>query len=390
MRFNTLNAVILGLGLFACGDSKEINNNYGDCRYCEDNPSNSNSPYSGNPGNSSPESNPEEDLVERIIGSANLSQAPANSQAEVSFENLTVLLEADGEPIERAALARVYYFAGSEFQCFLAEHPDYTHAIECFDASSYKDSESEDVRRLSLTPAPLQGLYFGANNRAAAAYYDWLSENSVFENCYTKERIGVFTEIGIYFVSWLNSFLSLGSAWDTLEEALDEYSDDILEQWPEDAVTDIKVFTPSRYGFPGTTSIWSVELRARRNGERCVGDEVSNGNNDGNYCDLPSCIRYDAANCEEPCFYTESRCAIPCEDDNDCPSGEFNLRCISVPNGRACLLPSCSSNEDCYESEECIDVRNYSFNPTPSGAWPLATREGGYLTCYPGVCIPPE
>ena len=390
-RYNSLAVAVIGLGLWACGDSQEINNNYGECAYCENNGGNNNSSpdYPGNQDYNYPESEPEEDLTERVVGGTNVSYAPANDQAEVNFPGITVLLENEGFPIDRPSLARIFYFEGPDFRCFLAEHPDYTHAIECFGAVSYKDSDQENDRiRLSLTPAPLQVLYYDSSSRPAASYYNWLSENSVHEDCYTKERISSFALTGIYFMSLFNHFLSLGSVMDTLEEVVDRYSDQAIEQWPEDSVTDIKVFTPSRYGFPGTTSIWSIELRNRMPGDRCIGDENS-GNSFGE-CDLPSCIGFDSSgNCEEPCFHTGTRCAIPCEEDDDCPQDDYNLRCLEVNNGQACLLPDCVDENSCLPSEACIDIRDYDFAPTESGAWPLAAvRSSNYMACYPVECIP--
>ena len=142
------------------------------------------------------------------------------------------------------------------------------------------------------------------------------------------------------------------------------------------------------------------------NNSRVQPDYPANGNNlldydasvreedasNGYECSLNPCIKFDSNHCEEPCVSVPSgnRCVYPCISDRDCENSDFPSRCYNLSifggqEGKGCLIIPCE--DGCPEGTECVDMTDYPFQRTASGAEPAAAIFT-YENCYNVECVP--
>ncbi|MDP3989604.1 MAG: hypothetical protein Q8Q01_00165 [archaeon] len=123
-------------------------------------------------------------------------------------------------------------------------------------------------------------------------------------------------------------------------------------------------------------------------------NENNSSDNDASVpgCSLNPCIKFDANHCEEPCVSVPSgnRCVYPCISDRDCENNDFPSRCYDLSifggqEGKGCLIIPC--DEGCPVGTECIDLTEYPFQRTASGAEPAAAVFT-YENCYNVECVP--
>ncbi|MDP3639647.1 MAG: hypothetical protein Q8R53_00395 [Nanoarchaeota archaeon] len=359
---------------------------------------------------------PEEEFVR--IDDATLRLGSASADGSVSFPAVTIRLQdINGNPLYNAGAADVLSWEDyQDHRCFVIWHPDYAPSAICPRiGASYKNaSGAGNEVRISLTPAPLQVLSYDSDDdpdarlrseESAAAFHLWGTRNGRYLGCREMDQLMVMMKSGGFIIKFADRIFSGGVAERAINQVLA-----MTESWATEHldgryyVADMYAFIPSEHGMYGSTgTIWTPEIRRRREGERCDSASTQPGDPQeeaGESCDaLPSCIGFNSQDtCADPCIWTGSeigtmaRCVLPCTTNADCGSyGPWLLRCQSLSRfdgmeGNGCFLSACTSSAACAPGEECIAIDDYPHQETASGAEPAAMMNT-YDICYPVECL---
>ncbi|MBI1968382.1 hypothetical protein HYS49_00575 [Candidatus Woesearchaeota archaeon] len=364
---------------------------------------------------------PEEEFVR--IDNATLRVESAAADGSVSFPDATIhLQDTEGNPLYNPQAAEVLSWEDyRDHRCFIVWHPAYAPSAVCPRiGASYKNaSGAGDEVRISLTPAPLQVLSYDPHNdpdarlrseESAAAFHLWGTRNGRYLGCREIDQVIIMMKGGGFILKIGSRLFSGGVAERAVDEVLAAMDSWATENLDDHYVADMYAFIPSEQGMHGTGTVWTPEIRRRREGERCDSSATPPGDPPDEpitACDeLPSCIRFSAYDnngsgyetCADPCIWTGTeqgtlaRCVLPCTTNADCGSfGPWLLRCQPLSRfdgmeGNGCFLSACISNAECAPGEECIAIDDYPHQETASGAEPAAMMNT-YDICYPVECL---
>jgi len=357
---------------------------------------------------------PEEEAVR--IDNATLRAEGAAADGSVSFPNVTVRLQdTDGNLLYNPQAAEVLSWEDyQDHRCFVTWHPDYAPSAICPRlGTSYKNaSRAGNEVRISLTPAPLQVLSYDSDDdpdarlrseESAAAFHLWGTRNGHYLGCREMDQLMVMMKGGGFIIKFVAHIFSGGVAKGAVNEVITATESWATERLDDRYVADMYAFIPGEQGMRGTGTVWTPEIRRRREGEQCDSASTQPGDppdEAGASCDvLPSCIGFNSQNtCAEPCIWTGSeigtlaRCVLPCTTNADCGYfGPWLLRCQSLSRfdgmeGNGCFLSACTSSAECAPGEECIAIDDYPHQETASGAEPAAMMNT-YDICYPVECL---
>ena len=364
---------------------------------------------------------PEEEAVR--IDNATLRAEGAAADGSVSFPNVTVRLQdTDGNLLYNPQAAEVLSWEDyQDHRCFVTWHPDYAPSAICPRlGTSYKNaSGAGNEVRISLTPAPLQVLSYDSDDdpdarlrseESAAAFHLWGTRNGRYLGCREMDQVMVMMKSGGFIMKIGARIFSGGVAERAVDEVVAALGAWATERLDDQTVADMYLFVPSEQGMRGTGTVWTPEIRRRREGERCDSTSTQPSNPPDEpitACDeLPSCIRFSAYNdygsgyetCADPCIWTGTeqgtlaRCVLPCMTNADCGYfGPWLLRCQSLSRfdgmeGNGCFLSACTSSAECAPGEACIAIDDYPHQETAFGAEPAAMMKT-YDICYPVECL---
>ncbi|MBU0460418.1 MAG: hypothetical protein KJ597_06385 [Nanoarchaeota archaeon] len=314
---------------------------------------------------------------ETTVSGVRIVQNHANNEGRATFhsdnETVNIYLSGnDGNIINNPTQALVTYFDGSNFECYLVDHPQLIPRFECFEHNS--DHQIYDL--ILNTFDSIQEIihnHYG-NERSSTALNNFNTYAQGWQNLGCRERDEIETMMtgGVFIIKKSSSLLSLGVSDNSVDDAANYLRDNGLTP---NTVADIHIVIPSEQGLIGTSTVWTMNFRESVNG--CEGaptcqDECGPA---GTSCYSTTQREVCANTDSDPCLErTIENCGNNqhCEGEGRCVEDTVECRDECDTVGLFCFGYEI---RDCYLGEEgCLE-------------WDLVRTCGTNEYCTGGECV---